>query len=76
MSNFEAIIDIGSKNLRLGIFDNTSKNIYSSEQQIEDRLADSGLERSLNILIRNAEKYLSSHIDNVVVLYDSQKFIL
>ena len=73
MSNFEAIIDIGSKNLRLGIFDNTSKNIYSSEQQIEDRLADSGLERSLNILIRNAEKYLSSHIDNVVVLYDSPK---
>ena len=28
MKNFEAIIDFGTKNLRLGVFDLASKNIY------------------------------------------------
>ena len=32
------------------------------------------LEKSLNILIRDAEKNLSTHIENVNVLYDSSKF--
>ncbi len=69
MTNFETIIDFGSKNLRLGIFDLKSKNIYSSEQKIID-----SSEKSLNILIKDAEKYLSKHIENIVVLYDSPKF--
>ena len=69
MNNFDAIIDVGSKNLKLGVFNKTNNCIYSSKQKIID-----SLEKSLNILIRDAEKYLSSHIDNVVVLYDSPKF--
>ena len=69
MKNFDAIIDVGSKNLRLGVFNNKNKIIYSSKQKINDTL-----EKSLNILIRDAEKYLSSHIDDVIVLYDSPKY--
>ncbi len=69
MSDFETIIDFGSQNLRLGAFDLISKNIYSSEQKIVDNA-----ENSLDILIKDAEKHLSTHIDNVVVLYDSPKF--
>ena len=69
MNNFETILDFGSKNLRLAIFDEKSKNIYSSSEAIEDNL-----EKSLNILIRDAEKFLSNHIANLVVLYDSPKF--
>ena len=69
MNNFEAVIDVGSKNLKLGIFNNEDKSIYSSKQKINDTL-----EKSLNILVRDAEKYLSSHIDDVVVLYDSPKY--
>ena len=69
MNNFNAIIDVGSKNLKLGIFNNKNKSIYSSKQIIDDNL-----EKSLNILVRDAEKYLSSHIDDVVVLYDSPKY--
>ena len=34
MTDFETIIDFGSKNLRLGVFDLTSKNIYSSKVSI------------------------------------------
>ena len=69
MNNFEAVIDVGSKNLKLGIFNNENKNIYSAKKIINDTL-----EKSLNILVRDAEKYLSSHIDDVVVLYDSPKY--
>ena len=58
-NNFDAIIDLGSKNLKLGIFNNEDKSIYSSKLIISETL-----EKSLNILIRDAEKYLSSHIDD------------
>ncbi len=69
MNNFDAIIDFGSQNLRLGIFDTNNKNIYNSKQQITD-----SPEKSLDMLIREAEKYLSTHIENIVILYDSSKF--
>ena len=69
MDNFDAIIDVGSENLKLGVFNNKNKNIYSSKQKINDTL-----EKSLNILVRDAERYLSSHIDDIVVLYDSPKY--
>ena len=65
MKNFEAIIDFGSKNLRLGVFDLESKNIYSSNQKITN-----SSEKSLNTLVKDAEKYLSQHIDDVIVLYE------
>ena len=69
MNNFDAVIDCGSQNLRLGIFDRTLKNIYSSEKKITDTL-----EKTLNIIIKDAEKNLSTHIENVIVLFDSSKF--
>ncbi len=69
MNNYDAVLDFGSKNLRLGIFDKTSKNIYSSEKKITN-----SLEQSLNFTIRDAEKSLSMHIDNIIVLFDSSKF--
>ncbi len=74
MNNFETIIDFGSNNLRLGIFDQDSKSIYSSEKKIINDLENPSLDDSLTTLIRDAEKYLSTHIDNVIVLYDSPKF--
>lgn len=69
MNNYDAVLDFGSKNLKLGIFDKETKNIYSSEKKITN-----SLEKSLNSIIRDAEKYLSTHIDNIVVLIDSPKF--
>ena len=74
MNNFEAIIDFGSNNLRLAVFDQESKNIFSSEKKIINDLENRSLDKLLSTLIRDAEKYLSAHIDNVVVLYDSPKF--
>ena len=76
MNNLDAILDLGSQSLRLGVFDQDSKNIYISKQKNINDFNNTSFEKSLKILIRDAEKKLSSHIENVVILYDSQNFIL
>ena len=74
MNNLNAILDFGSRNLILGIFDQNKKNIYYSAQQVIHSENKINLEKLLNIQIRDAEKNLSTHIDKVIVLYDSPKF--
>ena len=34
MNNFDGIIDVGSKNLKLGVFNNKDESIYFSKQNI------------------------------------------
>ena len=69
MSNYETIIDFGSNNLILGVFDKEKKSVYFCEEKISGNL-----DLSLSTLIRNAEKNLSTHIDDVIVLYDNPNF--
>ena len=38
MSDLETIVDFGYKNLRLAVFNLASKNIYYSEQKINDNI--------------------------------------
>ena len=74
MSEFNAIIDFGSKNLRIGIFDSKSKSIYSSKVSIHNSLNNKDSNNYLSELIRDTERHLSIHLENVKVLYDSSKF--
>ena len=74
MSNLETVIDCGSKNLRLGVFDQSSERIYSSNATITEFDENKGFEKILNQLIRDAEKKLSTHLVDVNILYDTSKF--
>ena len=74
MSNLETVIDCGSKNLRLGVFDQSSERIYSSNATITEFDENKGFEKSLNQLIREAEKKLSTHLVDVNILYDTSNF--
>ena len=74
MSNLDTVIDFGSQNLRLGVFDRSSKIIYSSNIKITEVLESENLDKSLNNLIRDAEKKLSTHIVDVNILYDTSEF--
>ena len=74
MNNLDTIIDFGSKNLRLGVFDQSSEIIYSSNIKITKDLENKNLDESLKKLIRDAEKQLSTHLVDVNVLYDSSEF--
>ena len=74
MNNFDTVIDFGSKNLRLGVFNQSSEIIYSSNIKIIEDSENENLDKSLNKLIRDAEKQLSTHLIDVNVLYDSSEY--
>tara|TARA_Y100000816_G_scaffold288220_1_gene272386 strand:+ start:1289 stop:2428 length:1140 start_codon:yes stop_codon:yes gene_type:complete len=74
MNKLISVIDFGSQNLRIGIFDSQSKCIYSSIVKICNDKDSNNLEQSLKKLIKDAEKFLSIHLEDVVVLYDSSQF--
>tara|TARA_Y100000816_G_scaffold95788_2_gene66511 strand:- start:2767 stop:3930 length:1164 start_codon:yes stop_codon:yes gene_type:complete len=74
MNEFISVVDLGSQNLRLGIFDNNSKCIYSSKIKINYDKESQNSEKFLTKLIRDAEKYLSKHLEDVSVLYGSSDF--
>ena len=74
MSEFDAVIDFGSNNLRIGVFDSQSKSIYSSKVSLRDSLNNKDSNNYLNELIRDTERHLSIHLENIKVLYDSSKF--
>ena len=74
MSNLDTIIDFGSKNLRIGVFDQSSETIYSSNIKINEVLENENLDKALKKLVRDAEKQLSTHLVDVNVLYDSSEY--
>ncbi len=74
MSEFDAVIDFGFNNLRIGVFDSQSKSIYSSKITMHGSFNNKDLNYYINELIRDAERHLSTHLENVKVLYDSSKF--
>ena len=53
MSEFDAIIDFGSDNLRIGVFDSQSKSIYNSKISIREALNNKDANNHLNKLIRD-----------------------
>ena len=55
-NNYSTVIDFGSDNLRLGVFNNDSKNIFSISKEIFEKKDYNEHSQSLSNLIRNAEK--------------------
>ena len=73
-NNYSTIIDFGSNNLRLSVFNDESKNIFSISKEIYEKKNYDEHSKSLDFLIRTAEKKISSHLENIVVLYDNPEF--
>lgn len=70
-NNFSTVIDYGSSKLRLGVFNENIENSYISSKKINEK---NNYEEHFNLikfLIKDAEKKISNHLDNVTVLYDS-----
>ena len=69
-SNFFVIIDYGSHQIRMKIYDEKDKEIFSiSSETLSYKLINEQSE-IINMLIRKAEKKISSHITNALVIYD------
>lgn len=71
-NNYFVVIDYGSYEIRLKIYDDKNKEIFATSSK--EFLNENIFENSdlLNILIRKSEKKISSHIENVLVLYDDK----
>ena len=73
INKFLTVVDYVSKKIRLSIFDKNHKKIYSTyENQISDQNVETKSYK-INEIIRKAEKSISYHIEEIVVLYDDPK---
>tara|TARA_B100001250_G_scaffold411678_1_gene440895 strand:- start:4035 stop:5216 length:1182 start_codon:yes stop_codon:yes gene_type:complete len=74
-NNFISIVDFGSANLRLGVFDNKLNNLCNFSRKIENSDNYDECSNSINFLIKESEKNISSHLENVIVMFDDPEII-
>ena len=70
------VIDLGNSAIRLSVFDENNKNIYSSIEEIEYLSKENNYPKSIKKIIRKSEKEISSHIDQVTLLIDKSNFLI
>ena len=70
----KTVIDLGKSNIKIGIFDNNNKIIYSSNEEIETFYKENNISKSIKKVIRKSEKEISSHIDKITLLLDDPSF--
>ena len=70
----KTVIDLGKSNIKIGIFDNNNKIIYSSNEEIETFSKENNTSKSIKKVIRKSEKEISNHIDKITLLLDDPSF--
>ena len=61
-NKYSTVVDFGLDNLRLSVFNKDLKNIFSTSKEIIKKIDFEEHSKSLNFLIREAEK-ISSHLE-------------
>ena len=74
-SNSLCVIDYGSSLLRLGVFDDKFICLHSSSKNIIEKNNHDEYLKSINLLVRQAEKKISNHLENVFILYDDSEIL-
>jgi len=69
--NYSTIIDFGSSELRLGVFDDKLSKLFFQSKDICQKDNYEEYLKSINSLIRGAENKISTHLKNITVLYDT-----
>ena len=69
------VIDLGNSEIRLTVFDEKNKNIFSLIEEIEYLSKENNLSQSIKKIVRKSEKEISSHIDNITLLIDKANFL-
>ncbi len=73
-SNISTIIDYGRSEFRLGVFGENFLKLNFLSKDIDEKNNYDEQSSTINFLIKEAEKKISSHIENVILLYDSPDF--
>ena len=74
--NFINIIDLGSSKIRLSVFDVNLKNNFSNSILVDYEKDKSNHFHELNEIVREAEKLISYHIQDVVIMLDSSEIFI
>ncbi len=69
------VIDLGNSEIRLTVFDEKNKNIFSLIEEVEYLSKENNLSQSIKKIVRKSEKEISSHIDNITLLTDKANFL-
>ncbi len=72
-NNYSTVIDFGSSELRLGVFDNKLSKLFFQSKDISQKDYFEEYLKSINFLIREAENKISAHLENITVLYDTSE---
>ncbi len=72
-NNYSTIVDFGSSELRLGVFDNNLSKIFFYSKSISQKNNYEEYSNSISFLIKEAENKISSHLENITVLYDTSE---
>ena len=73
--NYFNIIDLGSSRVRLSVFDNELNNIFSESKNLDFNRDEIDNFNNIQNLIKKAEKKISSHLDNIILLVDTNKLL-
>ena len=71
--NYSTIIDFGSSEIRLGVFDHNLSKLFFQSKDISEKNNYEEYSKSINFLIREAENKVSSHLENITVMHDTSK---
>ena len=72
-NNYSTIVDFGSSELRLGVFDNNLSKIFFYSKSISQKNNYEEYSKLISFLIKEAENKISSHLENITVLYDTSE---
>ena len=72
-NNYSTVVDCGSSELRLGVFDNKLSKLFFKSKSISQKNNYEEYSKSINFLVREAENQISTHLENITVLYDSSE---
>jgi len=72
-NNYQTIIDYGSSELRLGVFDNKFSKLFFQSKSISKKNNYEEYSKSINYLIREAENQISTHLEDITVLYETSE---
>ena len=73
--NYSTIIDFGSSELRLGVFDKKLYKLFFLSKPILKKKNYEEYLHLIKLLIREAENKISTHLENITVLYDNSEII-
>ena len=67
-NNYSTVVDYGSSEIRLGVFDNKFSKLFFKSKSISQKNNYEEYSKSINFLIRDAEKQISTHLENITFL--------